>query len=150
MVSPQQGPVGASRVLRRISSCMPRPVDSGGPPHPRQFGCFVLPSGTLKPSASAICLFRSCTNTSGCATTPTAYTILCLRLAHLVRLASQQYSAMDPRLDTAGWLALTEIPYGVSPDRDFPPSLSRRDNAAAHGPQVPCSRLCLGQNLSLN
>ena len=27
---------GASRVLQRISSCMPRPDDSGGPPHPRQ------------------------------------------------------------------------------------------------------------------
>jgi len=36
--------------------------------------------------------------------TPTAYRILCLRLAHLVRPASLQDSAMDPRLDTGGWL----------------------------------------------
>ena len=38
-------PVGASRVLRLISSCMPRPVDSGGPPHPRQSGCFCVAFG---------------------------------------------------------------------------------------------------------
>ncbi len=36
---------GASRVLRRISSCMPRPDDSGGPPHPRQNGCFCVAFG---------------------------------------------------------------------------------------------------------
>jgi len=29
---------------------MPRPVDSGGPPHPRQFGCFCIAfGGTLTP-----------------------------------------------------------------------------------------------------
>jgi len=38
-------PVGASRVLRLISSCMPRPVDSGGSPHPRQSGCFCVAFG---------------------------------------------------------------------------------------------------------
>ena len=38
-------PVGASRVLRLISSCMPRPVDSGGPPHPCQLGCFCVAFG---------------------------------------------------------------------------------------------------------
>ena len=38
-------PVGASRVLRLISSCMLRPVDSGGPPHPRQSGCFCVAFG---------------------------------------------------------------------------------------------------------
>ena len=27
---------------------MPRPEDSGGPPHPRHFGCFVLPSVYVK------------------------------------------------------------------------------------------------------
>jgi len=37
-------PIGASRVLRLISSCMPRPVDSGGSPHPRHSGASVLPS----------------------------------------------------------------------------------------------------------
>ena len=47
---------GASRVLQRISSCMPRPVDSGGPSHPRRLRmllcCLRRP---LKPSASAGC-----------------------------------------------------------------------------------------------
>ena len=38
-------PVGASRVLRLISSCMPRPVDSDGSPHPRQSGCFCVAFG---------------------------------------------------------------------------------------------------------
>jgi hypothetical protein len=32
---PRPGAHGASQVLRRISSCMPQPEDSGGPPHPR-------------------------------------------------------------------------------------------------------------------
>ena len=45
----------------------------------------VLPSGALKPSASATPPSRSCTSTSGCAVTPTAYRILCLRFVHLVR-----------------------------------------------------------------
>jgi len=82
---PRQEHNGASRVLRRISSCMPRPVDSDGPPPPCHIGGFVLPSCYLKHSASATIRFRSCTSTSGSATSPTAYRILCLRLAHLVR-----------------------------------------------------------------
>jgi hypothetical protein len=45
----------------------------------------LFPSGTLKPSASAISLSRSCTSTSGSSTSPTAYRIPCLRLDHLVR-----------------------------------------------------------------
>lgn len=67
LLSPCQKPVGASRVLPCFSSCMPRPVDSGGPSHPRLIGRLVLPSGTLKPSASASHSSRSCTSTSGCA-----------------------------------------------------------------------------------
>jgi hypothetical protein len=84
VISLHPGAFGASRVLRRLSSCMPRPEDSGGPPHPSPSGCFVLPSSTLKLSASATSLFRSCTSTSGCATTPTAYRILCVRLPCLL------------------------------------------------------------------
>jgi len=68
---------------------------------------------TLKPSASATSLFRSCTSTSGSAISLAAYEILCLRLVHLVRPASRQNSAMDPRLDTGGWLALARR--GLSP-----------------------------------
>jgi hypothetical protein len=33
------GAWGASHVLRPLSSCLPRPVDSGGPSPPRPFGC---------------------------------------------------------------------------------------------------------------
>ena len=35
---PTAGASGASQVLRRLSSCMPRPEDSGGPSPPRQDG----------------------------------------------------------------------------------------------------------------
>ena len=52
------GTSGASQVLRRLSSCMPRPEDSGGPPPPRHVGGIVLPSGALKPSASAIAMSK--------------------------------------------------------------------------------------------
>ena len=52
------GTAGASHVLRRLSSCLPRPEDSGGPPPPRLVGGFVWPSGALKPSASAIALSK--------------------------------------------------------------------------------------------
>ena len=62
---PQPGANGASQVLRRISSCMPQPEDSGGHPHPHPDGCFMLASDTLKPSPSATNLFRSCTSSQG-------------------------------------------------------------------------------------
>ena len=115
IVSPRPGALGASRVLLRLSSCMPRPEDedSGGPPHPSHKGCFVLPSRTLKLSASAISLFRSCTSTSGNAISPTAYRILCVRLPHLVRGLPR--SAMGPTLDTGGRLTLTRP--GLSPGK---------------------------------
>lgn len=45
--------------------------------------------------------------------TPTAYRMLCLRFAHLVRRVYNRDSAMDARLDTGGWLALTR--QGLSP-----------------------------------
>jgi len=76
---------------------------------------------TLKPSASAISLFRSCSSTSGSATSPTAYRILCLRLAHLVHHAFQHDSAMGPRLDTGGWLTLTKTHYCTSSRQGLPP-----------------------------
>src|SRR5215475_2843434 len=72
----------------------------------------VLPSGAFKPSASAKPC-RSCTSTSGCAVTPAAYRIRCLRFAHLVRRVSHHDSAMDARLATGGWLALTR--QGLAP-----------------------------------
>ena len=107
------GAHGASQVLQRLSSCMPWPVDSGGPPPARQCAELVLPSGALKPSASATSASRSCTSPSGCAVTPTAYRILCLRFAHFVRRGCVHDSAMDARLETGGWLTLTR--QGLSP-----------------------------------
>jgi len=88
-------------------------------------GRFVLPSAPLKTSASATSLFRSCSSSSGSAISPAAYRILCLRLDHLVRLVSRRYSAMDPRLDTGGWLALTGEPL----DSSFPTGTSTRQDA---------------------
>ena len=106
------GAFGASRVLRRLSFCIPWPEDSGGPPHPSHCGCFVLPSRTLKLSASATSLFRSCTSTSGNAISPTVYRILCVRLpCTLVR--GLRHSAAGPTLDTGGRLTLTRR--GLSP-----------------------------------
>ena len=113
IVSPRPGALGASRVLQRLSSCIHKPEDSGGPPHPSHSGCFVLPSRTLKLSASAISLFRSCTSTSGSATSPTTYRILCVRLPRLVRRLP--HSATGPTLDTGGRLTLTRP--GLSPGK---------------------------------
>ena len=44
---PPSGARGASQVLVRFSSCMPRPVDSGGPSHPRRtaVGCSCVAFG---------------------------------------------------------------------------------------------------------
>ena len=67
-------------------------------------GVSVLPSGAIKPSASAKTKSRSCTSSSGCATTPAAYRILCLRFARLVHTSI--CSVTDARLDTGGWLTL--------------------------------------------
>ena len=65
----------------------------------------------IKPSAAAKTKSRSCTSTSGCATTPAAYRILCLRFARFVHRSFG--SATHARLDTGGWLALTR--QGLSP-----------------------------------
>ena len=42
------GADGASQVLRRLSSCMPRPVDSGGPAPPRHNGWVRVAFGRVK------------------------------------------------------------------------------------------------------
>ena len=81
---PQPGTKGTSQVLRRISSYMPQPEDSGGPPHPHHIGCFVLASGALKPWPSAMAISKLY-QLSGSAVTPTACRILCVRFACLVR-----------------------------------------------------------------
>ena len=42
------GTAGASQVLRRLSSCMPRPEDSGGPAPPRHVGWARVAFGSVK------------------------------------------------------------------------------------------------------
>ena len=107
------GTAGASQVLRRLSSCMPRPEDSGGPAPPRHSGWARVACGSVKALGVRMKPCRSCTSPSGCAVTPTASRMLCLRFAHLVRRACGPDSAMDARLDTGGWLALTR--QGLAP-----------------------------------
>ena len=113
IASPRPGALGASRVLERLSSCMPGLKDSGGPPHPSHNGCCVWFARTLRRSASAISLLRSSTRTSGSATSPTAYRMLCVRLPRLVR--GLPHSATGPPLDTGGRLTLTRP--GLSPGK---------------------------------
>ncbi len=100
------GIFGASRVLERLSSCMPRPEDSGGHPRPRdETGascCLPARQNCRHPHW----LFRSCTSTSGNAISPTAYKILCVRLPHIL-VRGLPHSATGPTLDTGGSLALT-------------------------------------------
>jgi hypothetical protein len=99
------GASGASHVLRRLSSCMPRPEDSGGPALPRLTGRARVAFGSVQTLGVRNEPFRSCASTSGCAVTPAASRILCLPFVHLVHRSHG--SAMDARLDTGGWLALT-------------------------------------------
>ncbi len=107
------GTSGVSQVLRRLSSCMPRPEDSGGPAPPRHVGWARVAFGSVKTLGVRNKPCRSCTSTSGDAAPPAAYRMLCLRFAHLVRREFPHDSAMDARLDTGGWLALTR--QGLSP-----------------------------------
>jgi hypothetical protein len=127
------GTAGASQGLRRLSSCMPRPEDSGGPAPPRHSGWARVAFGSVQTLGVRSQPCRSCTSTSGCAVTPTAYRMLCLRFAHLVRRAWGPDSAMDARLDTGGWLARTR--QGLSPGKRRQAFLARQRQAsgAANG-----------------
>jgi hypothetical protein len=73
----------------------------------------VLPSVCVQTLGVRNKPFRSCTSTAGYAVTPAASRMLCLRFAHLVRRVHHHDSAMDARLDTGGWLALTR--QGLAP-----------------------------------
>ena len=100
------GTSGASQGLRRLSSCMPRPEDSGGPASPRHSGCARVAFGSVQTLGVRLQPCRSGPSTAGCAVTPTAYRMLCLRFVHLVRRVYHHHSAMAARLDTGGWRAL--------------------------------------------
>jgi hypothetical protein len=109
-----RGAFGASQVLRRLSSCMPRPEDSGGPAHPCQNGCSCVAFGVREnPRRPHQAPFRSCARTSGCAVTPEASRIRCRRFAHLVHRVST----------TPPWTQDSLRVDGSSlPDRDFHPA----------------------------
>ncbi len=83
------GTAGASPVLVRLSSGLPRPEDAGGPSHPCQHGGSCVAFGVREhPRRPPQAPVRSCTSTSGCAVTPAASRIRCRRFAHLVRRVS--------------------------------------------------------------
>jgi hypothetical protein len=105
------GTSGASHVLRRLSSCMPRPEDAGGPAPPRHVGWARVAFGSVQTLGVRNKPFRRCTSTSGDAAPPTASRILCRRFVHLVHRSHG--SAMDARRDTGEWLTLTR--QGLSP-----------------------------------
>jgi len=98
----------------------------------------VLPSESVKTLGVHNNPFRSCTSTSGYTVTPTAYRILCLRLAHLVRRYNHR---LRHRPKTRyGWLA-KPCPAETFTLQDTP-SLTRRDLAvgvpvARHPPHSP-------------
>jgi hypothetical protein len=79
---------------------------------------FVLPSVDVKPLSVRNYSFRSCTNTSGCAVTPAAYRILCLRFAHLL-FAAILALLRNGRKTRYGWLA-NPYPTGTFTLQDTP------------------------------
>jgi len=74
-------------------------------------GCFCVAFGHVKTLGVRNKLISKLYQHFRVRVTPTAYRILCLRFACLVRLSL--CSATDARLDTGGWLALTR--QGLSP-----------------------------------
>jgi hypothetical protein len=107
------GASGASQVLRRLSSCMPRPEDSGGPSHPRLNGCSRIAFGVREnPRRPHLALskryqhFRGRGSPYGLQDTLSTPRPSCSP-------CYDHGSAMDARLDTGGWLPLTR--QGLSP-----------------------------------
>ena len=105
------GTSGASHVLRRLSSCMPRPEDSGGPAPPRHGGWARVACGSVQTLGVRTKPFRRCPSTAGDAAPPAASRRLYRRFVHLVHRSHG--SAMDARRDTGGWLLLPR--QGLSP-----------------------------------
>ena len=145
---PLPGASGASQVLVRLSSCMPRPEDSGGPAHPGQNGCACVAFGSVQTLGVRNCHVEAVPALQG-ARSP-------LRPTGCSVYASPILFAVFPRLRHGrktryGWMA---NPY---PTRTFTlqetPSFAWRDNAAAQarlkaGAQrtleaVACTRLIL-------
>jgi len=121
---PLPGASGASHVLRRLSSGLPRPVDSGGPAQPCHRGWSCRACGMRSHPRHPPEPCRRCTSTAGDAAPPTASRMLCLRLVHRVRHAQDHDSAMDARRDPGGWLTLTR--QGLSPCKRRQACLARQ------------------------
>ena len=114
---------GASQVLRRLSSCMPRPEDSGGPAPPCHVGWARVAFGCVKSLGVRNKPFRSCTSTSGDAAPPAP-----TGCSSTLRPSCSPVSRLrHGRKTRYGWVA---NPY---PTRTFTlqetPSFSWRDNA---------------------
>ena len=101
------GTSGASHVLRRRSAGLPRPADSGGPAPPRPDGGARVACGSVHTRGVRLQPWRSCPSTAGCAVPHTASRLRWLRFVPRVRHVYHHDSAMDARLATGGWLALT-------------------------------------------
>ena len=100
---------------------MPWPEDSGGPSHPRLFlGCFCVAFGDFRdprhPRLYLSKLYQIFRERDLPYDLKDSLPTLRPSCSHLL-----QYSAMVPRLDTAGRLALTDLHCCISPDRDFHP-----------------------------
>ena len=114
IISLHPGACGASRVLERLSSCMPRSEDSDGYPrsrHKRALHVGFQHVKTVAIRGLAISKlyqhFRERDLPYGLQDS------LCTLALHLVR--GFRHSAAGPTLDTGGWLALTRP--GLSPGK---------------------------------
>ena len=107
------GTSGASQVLRRLSSCMPRPEDSGGPAPPRHIGWARVAFGSVKTLGVRNSHVEAVPALQGARSPlrPTGYSVYASSI--LFAASSPHDSAMDARLDTGGWLPLTR--QGLSP-----------------------------------
>jgi hypothetical protein len=118
------GPSGASPVLRRLSSGLPRPADAGGPAPPRPGGGARGAFGSVQTLGSRHQPGRRGPSTAGDAAPPAASRIRWRRCGHLGHRSDG--SAMDARRDTGGWLTLPR--QGLSPCKRRQAYLGR-DNA---------------------
>ena len=112
--SPRSGAFWASWVPRRISTCMPRPEDPAGSPHPglrsqRVLLCCLRCAS--KPPASGTDYVEAVPALQGARPPlrPTGFPVY----AYLASLFTITRSAVRSTLDTGGWLALTR--QGLSP-----------------------------------
>jgi len=114
---PDNGVLPSGSLRGLTSSChfspyMPRPRTPAAPPESYHSDSFVLPSVTLKTSAAALMLLSMLTWLQGCAYSPAAYTVLCVRFAPFVHARGSRNrlrrSAGRATLDTGGWSVLAK------------------------------------------